>query len=111
MDILFHPSGAETASGTTATFGTGNMALCGMFVNVTAASGTLPSLVVTLQHSPDGIVWYNAGNITITITTVATIASAPPALLLLADYSRVAWTISGINPSFTFTVDLVTHPS
>src|SRR5579862_2105522 len=111
MDITLHPSATETTSGNTASFGTGNMALCGMFVNITAASGTLPSITITLQHSPDGTVWYNVGNISVTSSGTATVSSAPPALGLLAEYSRCAWTVSGANPSFTFSVDLVTHPA
>jgi len=111
MDILVHPSATETNSGSSASVGTGNMALCGMFVNVTAASGTLPSMTVQLQHSPDGVVWYNLGNIAVTVSGVSTASASPAALALIAEYARISWTISGSNPSFTFTVDLVTHPA
>lgn len=111
MDILIHPSATETSSGSTASVGTGNMALCGMFVNVTSASGILPTMVVQLQHSPDGSVWYNLGNISVTATGVSTLSASPAALALIAEFARISWTITGTNPSFTFTVDLVTHPA
>lgn len=109
MVLTFHSSAAETASGSSDSFKRSDMALVGLFVNVTAVSGLLPTLVVRLQHSPDGENWYNVGSIaTNALNATGTYSSTPAALGLLAEYIRVNWTIAGTNPSFTFTADVVT---
>lgn len=108
MILNFHSSAAETATGSSDEFQRSDMALVGLFVNVTAVSGVLPTLVVKLQHSPDGENWYNMGSITTsTLNATGTYSSTPAALGLLAEYIRVVWTIGGTNPSFTFTADVV----
>src|SRR5258708_39485908 len=108
MDIILHASGAETSSGSSASFGTGNMGLVGLFVNITAKSGTLPTLIVNIQHSPDNVTWYDVPSLTTSslniVSAVSTILSNPTPL---ADYVRCNWTIGGVNPSFTFTTALV----
>lgn len=72
-------------------------------LNVSAASGTTPTLNVLIEDSVDGGVTWNtvgtfaqktaAGREVINVTTPFT------ALL------RVRWTIAGTTPSFTFAVD------
>lgn len=77
-----------------------------LYINVTAASGTTPNLVVKLQDSPDGgTTWYDVSSAT-AMTAVSTQAfrinlSATPA----SDLLRIAWVITGTTPSFTFKVD------
>ena len=110
MDILFHPTGVETTSGTSSSFGTGNMGIVGLFVNITAASGTLPTLIVNIQHSPDNSTWYDVPGLTTTsLGVVTTVSILPSVMLPLADYVRCKWTIGGVGPSFTFTADLVVY--
>ncbi len=110
MDIILHPAGTETSSGTSASFGTGNMGLVGLFVNVAAASGTLPTLIVNIQHSPDNSIWYDVtGLTTASIGAIGTVQITLASLTPLADYVRCKWTIGGLSPSFTFTADLVTY--
>ena len=109
MIIPFH-TGTETASGNSPTFATGNMGTVALFVNVTARSGTLPTLTVGIQHSPDGNVWYDFPNLTTTaINSVTSMSVMLPVSAPLSDYVRCVWTIGGITPSFTFTADLATY--
>lgn len=109
MDILFHPAGTETSSGASTAFATGNMGVTGLFVNVAASSGVLPTLIVNIQHSPDGSTWYDVpGLTTASIGGVTTVSIMLSAMTPLADYVRCKWTIAGLNASFTFTADLAT---
>src|SRR5260221_1462145 len=110
MDILLHPAGTETSSGNSTSFGQGNMGIVGLFVNVAAASGTLPTLLVNIQHSPDNSVWYDVpGLTTASLVGVTTTAIVLSTLTPLADYVRCKWVTGGLNPRFTFTADLVTY--
>ena len=103
----FHAATEETTSGISASLGSDNI-IVGMFVNVIAASGVLPTLVVQLQHSPNGTDWYNVSGMvsgslgTISLTDI--IPSNTPQYV--ADAIRIVWTIGGISPHFTFTVDV-----
>jgi hypothetical protein len=72
-------------------------------LNVTAASGTAPTLTVILEDTLDGGINYN------TIGTFAQkTAAGREVISITAPFSetlRVSWTIAGTNPSFTFSVD------
>jgi hypothetical protein len=72
-------------------------------LNVTAVSGTAPTLTVILEDTLDGGINYN------TIGTFAQkTAAGREVISITAPFSetlRVSWTIAGTNPSFTFSVD------
>lgn len=107
MDLVLHPSAAETTTGTSSSFDNGSLIVGALFVDVTAASGTLPTLVVKVQHSPDGSKWYDVPNLaTTSIAGIASVSIMLSTLTPLADHVRCAWTIGGVLPSFTFAVDL-----
>jgi hypothetical protein len=86
------------------------------WVNVTAVSGTTPSATFRLQWSPDlGTTWvdWDTTNLQSTAVTTATTVTlkAGPGLPVTANTSkndvvprrlRVAYTITGTTPSFTF---------
>ena len=110
MIINFHPSSAESASGNSSSMAIGNLVAGTLFVNVTAKSGTLPTLAVKVQHSPNDSDWYDVSGLTTNaLNSVLATSVAPNTLMPLADYVRVAWTIGGVGPSFTFSVDLSLH--
>jgi hypothetical protein len=71
-------------------------------LNVTAASGTAPTLNVLIEDTLDGLN-YN------TIGTFAQKAAAGREVVNVtvpfSETLRVSWTIAGTNPSFTFAVD------
>lgn len=103
-------SAARTATGNEtsvarATADHNNVALT---LNVTAASGTTPSMTLALQWSADGTNW-GAADPADTFTAVTTTGVVSKAFAVKAPFWRVAWTISGTTPSFTFTVDAVTY--
>ncbi len=72
-------------------------------LNITAASGTSPSLTVTVEDSADGVVW-----VTHTAFAAKTgVGSDALRLDKLARYVLARCAISGTTPSFTFSVQAV----
>lgn len=70
-----------------------------LYLNVTAASGTSPTLDVAYQTKADGV-WY-----THTSFTQATTTTTEKKIITQAGVdSRILCTIGGTTPSFTFTV-------
>lgn len=73
-------------------------------LHVFTASGTTPSLTVTVK-SDNGVGFASpATQITFTAATTATSEFKSTAGAITDDYWRVDWTISGTTPSFTFAV-------
>lgn len=72
-------------------------------LDVTAASGTTPSLTVTVQDSPDGSTWTTRDTFAAKTTTGNETRSLPGGL---APNVRASWTITGTTPSFTFSVQV-----
>ncbi len=99
-----HPLGAETVTGNgtsldnTASSTNGGAA----YLQVTAASGTTPSLTVKIQHSTDNSTWVDL--ITFTAVTAANQAERKAVTGNVNRYIRATWTISGTGPNFTFSV-------
>jgi hypothetical protein len=101
--ITLLPSAARTTSGNgdgssaAAEFREGNVLL-----DITAVSGTSPSLTATIETSADGSNWFAH-------TAFSAKTAAGKDVLKLANlgsYVRVSYTISGTSPSFTFSVVL-----
>ncbi len=100
-------SAARTASGNSAaaiTNGSGRNAH--FIVNVSAVSGTSPTLVVRVQvQDPVSLGWVDlpgavTGTISSTGATLLTVSNLPRTY-------RFAWTIGGTTPSFTFSVGIL----
>jgi hypothetical protein len=95
-------SAARTTTGDTGVIsGYGGAVSLRAQLDVTAASGTTPTLNVTIEDTLDGTTWNTvgtfaqktaAGREVITVTTP------------FADRIRVRWVIAGTTPSFTFSV-------
>lgn len=115
--VSIEASSAKVASGNNAgplTNASGRGAI--FFVNVTAVAGTGPTLAVRLQvQDPVGLGWADApGAITPSITAAGlTILCVYPGIAETANVRvnyplprtyRMAWTIGGTGPSFTFSV-------
>lgn len=96
------PSLARTVTGTSAAL-TGYGALQDLVVqvDVTAASGTSPSLTVTVEDTVDGTN-YNAVQAFAAITAVG--RAVQRITVPFTDTLRVSWVISGTTPSLTFSV-------
>jgi hypothetical protein len=115
--VSVEASSAKTASGNSAAAITNHSATgVQLFVNVSAASGTTPTLAVRVQvQDPVGSGWVDLpGAVTASITGVSlTLLTIYPGVTVTANSSisaplprtwRIAWTIGGTTPSFTFSV-------
>jgi hypothetical protein len=109
-------SSARTASGNSAAFTNYNWAGAVFFLNVTAVSGTTPTMLWKIQWSYDGGTTYvdldatNATTASITGTGTFKIVVYPGVITAanaalnhpLPRNFRTAWVIGGTTPSFTF---------
>ena len=70
------------------------------YLQVTAASGATPNLLVRIQHSVDGSAWVDL--VPFTAVTVANRAQRLAVAGTVNRHVRAQWTITGTTPSFTF---------
>lgn len=94
-------SAARTTTGTGTAFSTADYDSINGSVVVSAASGTNPTLDLTLETTADGTNYYTAGTWTQKTGTATADARVVDGLGTL---SRWKWTIGGTTPSFTFAV-------
>lgn len=110
-------SSARVASGTGTAFINYSGRSLLVWINVTAVTGTTPTATFRLQWSPDnGTTWIdwdttNLQTTSITGVTTATLRVGPSGITTAANAARadivprqvrLAWTIGGTTPSFTF---------
>lgn len=102
--VLFSEAvSARTATGNSATLPSSGYGVCQAWVtvNVTVVSGTTPTLTLALQQQDANGVWVAVGQ-TASLTAVGTASFNVGPDLPLVGPLRVAWTIGGTTPSFTF---------
>jgi hypothetical protein len=100
-------SAARTTTGNSGPLsGWGAVSVIRAQLNVSAASGTTPNLVVLLEDTLDGSTWNTIGTFTAKTTTGREVinVTAP-----FSDTTRVSWTVTGTTPSFTFDVTAYTE--
>lgn len=98
-------SAARTTTGASAlSEGWGNASKIRAQLNVSAASGTTPSLTVLIEDTLDGTTWNTVGTFAAKTTAGREVISITSPF---SDRIRVSWTITGTTPSFTF--DVVTY--
>ena len=101
--LVLHASTARTANGTGETIDLGaRMAILTPRLEVTSVSGTTPSLTVAVYTSKTGNTWTLLDGGTFTAVTAAGLWEL--SLANAERYVRIAWTITGTSPSFTFEV-------
>lgn len=94
-------STARTTSGNGSSIDTGDAnTIRGLVLDVTAASGTTPTLDVRVETSDDNSTWRTVGS----FAQKTGVSNEHKEFGLLARYARIAWTIAGDTPSFTFSV-------
>lgn len=71
-----------------------------LMVHVTAASGTSPTLTVSVQESADGVTWTAVPGGAAAALTAA--GSATANVAVTQAFARVSAVIGGTTPSFTF---------
>lgn len=105
-------SAARTASGDSGTLeGFGDVTAARVQLNVSAASGTTPTLDVVVEDTLDGTSWNTIGTFAQKVAAGREVinmhagkAESATFQPLFADRWRVRWTIGGTTPSFTFSV-------
>jgi hypothetical protein len=115
--FLALPSTAYTASGggTSISLGPVPRAIQALAVdvNVTAASGTSPSLTLILERLAADGNWYEIWSPTAITAAGAASTSIGPGCATAQVYTqtiRLRWLISGTSPSFTFSASIVGWP-
>ncbi len=99
-------SAAQTASNNSSAVSVGHLRELLVFLNVSAASGTNPTLSAKVQTSDDGgTTWYDLPSGAFTQATGST--SQVLAFTAFGDTIRVSSTIGGTSPSFTYKVTAV----
>lgn len=93
-------SAARTATGTGTAFDTSDVDEITATLAITAASGTTPTLDVTLETTADGTNYYTVGAFAQKTTT----ATEAKVFTGLGSLSRWKWTVGGTTPSFTFSI-------
>lgn len=94
-------SAARTVTGTAAAVVAEDVFAIAAKLNVSAASGTTPTLDVRLETTADdGATWYTCG----TFAQKVGVASEAKMIAPVGSQVRWAWTIGGTTPSFTFDV-------
>lgn len=107
-----------TSSQTAALSGYGGSASIRAQLDVTAASGTSPTLNVVIEDTLDGTNWNVIGTFVQRVATGREVinvheekAESGTFQPVFADRVRVRWTIGGTTPSFTFAVIFVSQSS
>ncbi|XXX79163.1 hypothetical protein WMF30_10355 [Sorangium sp. So ce134] len=91
----------RTADGNGATVEIGDQGTLRLRLNVTAASGTSPTLDITLQTSKDGGSWRTLG----TFAQATAVGSESKSFSGADRYVRANADLGGTTPSFTYTID------
>lgn len=99
-------SAARTTSAAGSAFTTQDVEELEAELNITAASGTTPTLDVRLETKTDTGDWYTVESFPQQTDTVANVGRVFDGL---GDQCRWAWTVGGTDPSFTFSVDAETE--
>jgi hypothetical protein len=109
--VVLLPSAARTASGNSGTtvLDCAGSSAVGLELFVSSVSGTTPSMTVAVDWSNDGVNWgpaYPADD----WAALTTAARRFKNVAVKGRYLRLAWTIAGTTPSFTFTVNALELP-
>lgn len=93
-------SAARTSNGTGSALQVEEFIEGRVFLDVTAVSGTTPSLTVRIEDSWDGSTWWNHTN----FSAVSAATQKAVSLTTFGKYIRCKWNMTGTSPSFTFSV-------
>jgi hypothetical protein len=94
-------SAAKTVTGTTPSFDEGSHDKIAIEIDVTAVSGTTPSMTVNVEWSHDNSSWFSADPVD-AFTAITTALKKVKLFDVKGLYCRLNYTISGTTPSFTF---------
>lgn len=101
-------STTETATGVSSTIPAGETPDRGdliLLVDVTAASGTSPTLDLTVEYLLDGATTFAKADPADAFTQITAAGVVVKSFVLKGTAYRIAWAITGTTPSFTFSID------
>lgn len=101
-----HASGAETTTGNSGAKGVVGPSI-GIAVDVSAVSGTSPTLDLKVEWSPDGTNFGDEDSAAETFTQITAAKTTAKRFTTKAPFYRLVWTIGGTTPSFTFHAEAV----
>lgn len=104
--ISDQPITSLTASSNTDPIDLGNFVEAIVFLNVTAHSGTTPTLDCKIQYSPDGSNWVDSGDSFTQITTTNGVFFKKLSTIF-GRYVRLVFTLSGTTPNYTLVPTVV----
>lgn len=121
--LTFYSEAVKTASENSASQETDDFKEGTLEVDVTAVSGTTPVLRIEVQTSPDNVTFFHCdtiadkereGNLTrltapVTGAGISTVSKHILWIKNLSRYTRLALTIAGTTPSFTFTAKVTAY--
>ena len=94
-------SAARTATGNSVGIGCDSAVLT-VLLDVTAVSGTTPSMTVSVEWSTDGGTTFCAAETADAFTAITATTKVCKQFRAKSNYYRIVWTITGTTPSFTF---------
>lgn len=107
QEITVLASSARTSSGNTAEIDIGNYKEAVIFLDVTAFSGTSPTLDVKFQtQDPVSLKWFDVTELTFAQAT-GVVGEMKSKSGMLGSKLRCVYTLGGTSPSFTFSVGLI----
>lgn len=98
----------ETASGNSPSYKADSTDI-GISIDLTAISGTNPTIDFEVEWSPDLVNWGSADGTADTFAQLTGTAVVAKMVTVKAPYLRLKWTIGGTTPSMTFSVVGVYH--
>lgn len=95
------PSAARTATGQSSGFPVGDRDFLSVMVDVTAVSGTSPTMTVNVEWSYDGTNWFIA-DAADAFTSITATGKKVKQFAVKGLMARLNYVIGGTTPSFTF---------
>lgn len=103
---VIRASSASTATHQSTAFGVGDEDVV-VLLDVTAVSGTSPSMTVNVEWSVDGSTWY-VGDTADNFTAITAAKKTSKIFVAKGLYARLNCTVTGTTPSFTYSATAVT---
>lgn len=101
-------SAARTTTGQSPAFGVDSGETVAVLIDVTAVSGTSPSMTVNVEWTNDGSTWFVADPVD-AFTAITAAGKKAKSFTVKGTAARLNYTISGTTPSFTFSAHAVTR--
>lgn len=102
--LIVRASAAATATGQSAAQRLDAGDELSIELDVTAVTGTTPSLTLSIEWSHDGVNWFQADPPDV-FTAVTTAGKRIKEFDVKGAFYRVVWTITGTTPSFTAAIN------